>query len=577
MRPRVWAPNVSQVELVTFRDPQPAVTPMQRRDDGWWETADVLSPGDRYGFRLDGGDVLPDPRSRWQPDGVHGPSGVSDVPPARSWPGRSIVGSVIYELHIGTFTQAGTFDAAIERLDYLVELGVDAVEILPVAAFPGHHGWGYDGVFPFAVHEPYGGPAGMRRFVDACHAKGLAVVLDVVYNHLGPDGNVLGRFGPYFTDTYQTPWGPALNVDAAESDDVRRYVIDNALWWLEDVGVDGLRLDAVHAIVDLSATHILEELAVTVCRAAQRSGRPLQLIAESDRNDPRLITPRGHGGYALDAQWSDDFHHALHVTLTGETSGYYADFRGPTDVAAALTHGYVYTGQYSPYRRRRHGRPLPPDLSAHRLLGYAQTHDQVGNRARGERLCHLVSTERARIAAALVLTAPFTPMLFMGEEWAADTPWQYFTDHQDPNLARAVREGRRAEFAAFGWPPEDVPDPQDPETFHRSILNWSELADTSHREMLAWYRALIALRRAEPALRDPHFADASWDEPTQILRIQRGDMVVAVNLGDKPMRIALPVRDVLLSSGDVDATGADIYLPPLAVAIARTTLRGEMP
>lgn len=577
MRPRVWAPNASQVELVTFRDPQPAVTPMQRRDDGWWETTGELSPGDRYGFRLDGGDVLPDPRSRWQPDGVHGPSGVPDVPPARPWPGRPIVGSVIYELHIGTFTQAGTFDAAIERLDYLVELGVDAVEILPVAAFAGHHGWGYDGVFPFAVHEPYGGPAGMRRFVDACHAKGLAVVLDVVYNHLGPDGNVLGRFGPYFTDTYRTPWGPALNVDAAESDDVRRYVIDNALWWLEDVGVDGLRLDAVHAIVDLSATHILEELAVTVSRAAQRSGRPLQLIAESDQNDPRLITPRGHGGYGLDAQWSDDFHHALHVTLTGETSGYYADFRGPTDVAAALTHGYVYTGQYSPYRRRRHGRPLPPGTSAHRLIGYAQTHDQVGNRARGERLCHLVSAERARIAAALVLTAPFTPMLFMGEEWAAGTPWQYFTDHQDPGLARAVREGRRAEFAAFGWPPDDVPDPQDPETFHRSILNWSELADTSHREMLEWYRALIALRRAEPALRDPHFADASWDGATQILRIQRGDIVVAVNLGDKPGRIALPVRDVLLSSGDVDATGADLHLPPLAVAIARTTRRGEMP
>jgi maltooligosyltrehalose trehalohydrolase len=421
---RVWAPGIAQVDVEIDGKRHP----MASSEAGWW-TADVeANHGATYGFCLDGAQARPDPRSAWQPDGVHGLSRLVDHTAfswqTDGWRGRELLGGLVYELHIGTFTAAATFQGAIERLDHLVELGVEFVEILPVAAFPGRNGWGYDGVFPYAVQDSYGGPDGLKQFVDACHNRGLGVILDVVYNHLGPDGNVLPAFGPYFTDFFSTPWGAALNYCGPGSDEVRRYIIDNALMWLREYRIDGLRLDAVQAILDTSATHVLEELAVEVAALSDELGRPLALVGESDLNDPRLISAREAGGYGLDAQWSDDFHHALHTVITRESFGYYEDFGSLSQLATALTHGYVYAGQYSRHRNRQHGRPLPASITGHQLLGYAQDHDQIGNRAAGERLSALVSPALVKVAAAMVLTAPFTPMLFMGEEWAASTPWQ---------------------------------------------------------------------------------------------------------------------------------------------------------
>ena len=516
----VWAPFAARVAL----DAEGRREEMVQEPGDWWRGR-ALPPGTDYGFVLDGSDdVLPDPRSPWQPDGVHGRSRTVDHAAFAwhdgGWTPPRLADCVVYELHVGTFTPEGTFDAAVDRLPYLRDLGIGLVELLPVNAFPGRHGWGYDGVCLYAAHEPYGGPDGFKRFVDAAHAHGLGVVLDVVYNHLGPSGNHLGRFGPYFTERYRTPWGPAVNFDDAGSDEVRAFAVGNALMWLRDYHVDGLRLDAVHAIYDLSATHVVEELT-----AAVDAFDPARfVIAESDLNDPRYVTPRGpRGGFGCAAQWSDDFHHALHAALTGERSGYYVDFTGLADVATALSAGWVYDGRYSRYRRRRHGRPLG-DVPATALLGYLQDHDQVGNRAAGDRSAHLLSPGLLRVAAALVLTAPFVPMLFMGEEWGATTPWQYFTDHDDAALADAVRKGRRAEFAAFGWNPEDVPDPQDPATFHRSKLDWSQATG----DLLEWHRSLIALRRAEPALRDGSFADVTVDG--NVLTVRRGGITVVADL-----------------------------------------------
>jgi maltooligosyltrehalose trehalohydrolase len=540
---------------------------------GWWSADVEADHGASYGFSLDGGEVLPDPRSAWQPDGVHGLSRLVDHTQfawqAARWRGRELLGSLVYELHVGTFTAAGTFEAAIDRLDHLVDLGVEFVELLPVAAFPGHHGWGYDGVFPYAVQESYGGPHGLKEFVDACHSRGVGVILDVVYNHLGPDGNVLPAYGPYFTETFSTPWGQAVNYCGSGSDEVRRYVIDNALMWMRDYRIDGLRLDAVQAIFDTSATHLLEELAVEVAALSDDIGRPLALVAESDLNDPRLITGCDAGGYGLDAQWSDDFHHALHTVVTRESFGYYEDFGSLSQLATALTGGYVYTGQYSLHRDRRHGRLLPASINGHRLLGYAQDHDQIGNRAAGERLCALVSPGLAKVAAALVLTAPFTPMLFMGEEWAASTPWQYFTDHEDPALAEAVRDGRRGEFKAFGWKHEDVPDPQHPATIERSTLKWDELEVAAHADMLAWYRDLIGLRRTRPDLADGRFdqLEVEFSEEQRWLVIRRPSTIVAVNLASEPRAVEIEATSVLLSSADVELRASGVTLSPESVAI----------
>jgi maltooligosyltrehalose trehalohydrolase len=435
---------------------------------------------------------------------------------------------------------------------------VTHVELMPVASFPGTHGWGYDGVALFAPFAPYGGPLGLKRFVDACHRRGLAVLLDVVYNHLGPSGNYLERFGPYFTDHYRTPWGRAVNFDGAGSDEVRRFVVDNATSWLRDYHVDGLRLDAVHAIHDESATHVLEELAAEVRALEGRVGRHLVLIAESDRNDPRLLRAVEAGGYGLDAQWNDDFHHALQAALTGERHGYYADFGTLADVARAMERAYVYEGRHSAHRGRRHGRPAH-GLEGDRFVVFAQNHDQVGNRARGERLAHLVSPGRARIAATLLLASPYVPLLFQGEEWAASAPFQYFTAHDEPELARAVSEGRRREFAAFGWG-EGVPDPQAEETFLRSKLDWSELERSPHAGMLAWYRELIRLRRSLPDLADGRRSRtvATFDERARWFVLSRGGVCVACNLADTGRRVPLPPRTArTVLAGDDDARVED--------------------
>ncbi|MFI5944059.1 malto-oligosyltrehalose trehalohydrolase [Streptomyces uncialis] len=548
MQFEVWAPEAGEVALevegstrALSRDPDRA---------GWWTGDAEAVDGTRYGFRLDGGPVLPDPRSRRQPDGPDGLSAVV-VPDGQvrgaPWPGRGLPGAVLYELHVGTYTPEGTFDAAADRLGHLAELGVTHVELLPVCPFPGRHGWGYEGVSPWAVHEPYGGPAGLRRFVDRAHALGLGVVLDVVHNHLGPSGNHLPAFGPYFTDTHHTPWGAAVNLDAPGSDEVRAYLRDSALAWLREFGLDGLRLDAVHALRDTRAHTFLEELSEAVDTLSGELGRPLFLIAESDLGDPRLITPRKENGLGLHAQWNDDFHHALHTAFTGESGGYYADFAEDPFAALAktLTGGFFHDGTYSSFRGRRHGRPLDRGrVSGHRLLGYAQTHDQIGNRAQGDRLSASLSPGLLACVAALVLTAPFTPMLFMGEEWAAGTPWQFFTDHTDPELAEAVRQGRRREFTDHGWAARDVPDPQDPATRERSCLDWSEPGHEPHARVLAWYRELIALRRTHPDLAstDLTAVRVTYDRTARWLMVRRGDLRIVVNVSERPAVIGLGPR-----------------------------------
>jgi maltooligosyltrehalose trehalohydrolase len=574
---RVWAPKAEVVSVVLGAHGRRV--PMDGPDDRGWFQTDVegVGHGDAYAFSLDGGDARPDPRSPWQPGGVHGASAVVDHA-AFPWTdggwrgGVPLADSVIYELHVGTFSPEGTFDGVIPRLRHLVDLGVTAVELLPVNEFPGRRGWGYDGVDLYAPHHAYGGPEGLKRLVDAAHDHGLSVVLDVVYNHLGPAGNHLPQFGPYFTDRYATPWGEAVNFDGADSDPVRELVIENVLMWLRDYHVDGLRLDAVHAILDTSATHILEEIAIRVDGLEAETGVPRFVVAESDLNDPRIVRDRDAGGYGMDAQWSDDFHHALHAVLTGERAGYYADFGSLAQLAKALGNAFVHDGTYSPFRRRRHGRP-PTGLPATRFLGYLQNHDQVGNRATGERSSMLVGPELLKVAAAVMICSPFVPMLFQGEEWGASTPFQYFTDHDDPELGRAVTEGRRREFAAFGWEPEDVPDPQDPETFRRSKLDWGELATPPHAGLLDWHRRLLAFRRATPALRDGRFDDVrvSFDEGGRWLLLGHGPVTVAANFGPEEIVVDAPGTEIALASrpGAVLAGGALTVPGESAVVLVR--------
>jgi len=561
----VWAPQAERVTLQCAG----ATHAMERDPErpGWWWAEAEAEDGTRYGFSVDDGPVLPDPRSRRQPEGPDGPSAVVDHERyawRAPWPGRPLPGAVLYELHVGTYTPEGTLDAAAGRLGHLAELGVTHVELMPLCPFPGVHGWGYEGVDLWAVHEPYGGPEALKRFVDRAHELGLGVVLDVIHNHLGPSGNYLPAFGPYFTDTHHTPWGAAVNLDAPGSDEVRDFLLGSALAWLRDYRLDGLRLDAVHALRDTRAYPFLEELAASVDQLSAELGRPLFLIAESDLADPRLITPRAEGGTGLHAQWNDDFHHALHTALTGEAQGYYADFaRAPmAALTKTLTSGYFHDGTYSSFRGRHHGRPLNRTrVSGHRLLGYSQTHDQIGNRAQGDRLAASLSPGLLACAATLTLGGPFTPMLFMGEEWAASTPWQFFTDHTDPELAEAVRRGRRREFAAHGWAEEEVPDPQDPATRDRSVLNWSERDEGVHARVLAWYRELLALRRAEPDLSDPDLAAVrvAFDEESRWLALRRGDVRVAVNLGKPAAAIPLGTGRlrVLAAWEPVVAPGAD--------------------
>ncbi|MFE7326692.1 malto-oligosyltrehalose trehalohydrolase [Streptomyces sp. NPDC057565] len=573
----VWAPEADSVGLRLAGELRAMVRDPART--GWWTTEAEAADGDRYGFVLDDGPVLPDPRSRRQPDGPDGESAVVDQETyawRTEWAGRGLPGAVLYELHVGTYTEEGTFDAAAARLPHLAELGVTHVSLMPVCPFPGTHGWGYEGVSLWAVHEPYGGPEGLKRFVDTAHGLGLAVVLDVVHNHLGPSGNYLPAFGPYFTETHHTPWGAAVNLDAAGSDEVRAYLLGSALGWLRDYRLDGLRLDAVHALADTRALTFLEELSTAVDALSAELGRPLPLIAESDRCDPRTTTPRAAGGIGLHAQWNDDFHHALHTALTGESQGYYADFAAAplTALAKTVTSAFFHDGTYSSFRGRAHGRPVDiVRTAATRFVGYAQTHDQIGNRALGDRLSASLSPGLLACAAALVLTGPFTPMLFMGEEWGARTPWQFFTDHTDPALAEAVRSGRRREFAAHGWAAEDIPDPQDPATRDRSCLDWTEREREPHARIQAWYRELIALRRAMPDLSDPDLASVktAFDEQARWLAYRRGDLRIAVNLDEKPATIPLGVGRnrnsggrVLAAWEPVETPGADglLHLPP---------------
>jgi maltooligosyltrehalose trehalohydrolase len=590
----VWAPEAESVEVVVgpslsedgFGISGGERLPLEKGERGYWR-ADVGSagPGTDYAFVVteDGESTppTPDPRSRWQPYGVHGPSRLVDDAAFdwtdTTWRGLQLTGSVLYELHVGTFTPEGTFDAAIGRLDHLVELGVDAVELLPCNAFPGRWGWGYDGVDLFAVHHPYGGPEGLKRFVDAAHGKGLGVVMDVVYNHLGPAGNYLGRFGPYFTDTHVTPWGAAVNLDAPGSDEVRRFVLDNITMWLRDYHIDGLRLDAVHALVDERATHLLEEMAVVAERLGASLRKPLFLIAESDLNDPKLVRAREAGGYGLDGQWTDDVHHALHATLTGERQGYYVDFGSLPTLAKALTNAFVHDGTWSTFRGRNHGRP-PRGIPGDRFVVFLQDHDQVGNRAQGDRVFSALSPGMQKVSAALLLTNAFTPMLWMGEEWGATTPWQFFTDH-DPELGELVRKGRRSEFASHGWAPGDVPDPQAESTRHDSVLDWSEPERDEHAGILEWYRRLLTLRRALPELTDPdrESVECAYDETANWFVVRRrsvtgGTVVVACNLASERQSVPVggEVGEVLADASGTAAPGGEaVELDGESVVIAR--------
>ena len=568
----VWVPAAKSVDVVVAE----SRTPMVQGRGGWWTAEGVQLNGTPYRFAIDGGEPLADPRSASQPEGVFGPSlhvDHSRFPwTARSWHAPPLRAAVIYELHIGTFTPEGTFDAAIGALEHLVRLGISHVEIMPVAEFSGTRGWGYDGVFLNAPHHAYGGPDGLKRFVDACHTRGLAVILDVVYNHFGPSGNVMPRFGPYVTDRHRTPWGPSVNLDGAGSDEVRRFFIDNAVMWLRDYRIDGLRLDAVHALIDQAALPFLEELAQDARALSAHLRRPVALIAESDLNDPRLVRDPLAGGMGLDAHWCDDFHHAVHALLTGETSGYYADFGRMAQLARAFQSGYVYQGEYAPSRGRRHGRPA--GLSGHQLVACIQNHDQIGNRARGERLSQLVSMPKLRLGAALLFVAPHVPMLFMGEEWAARSPFLYFAGFDDPALADGVRNGRRDEFAAFGWKPEDVPDPMAAETFQSSKLRWDELRDHAHADMLAWYRKLILVRRAEPDLTDGRFdrVQVRFDEEQRWITVRRGRVLMAANLSGDARHIDVDgtvPSVVAASSGDFRIGECSIDLGADSVVILR--------
>jgi maltooligosyltrehalose trehalohydrolase len=573
----VWAPYAKKIAVSIDGKAYP-MHPMESPDrhDWWCVDVEEASPGTDYGFLVDDdAKPYPDPRSAWQPHGVHGPSRVVDHKTFRwtdeRWQGVPLAAAVIYELHVGTFTRTGTFDAVIERLDHLVKLGITHIELMPVSPFPGEFGWGYDGVSLFAVKDAYGGPDGLKRLVNACHERGLGMILDVVYNHFGPVGNYTGRFGPYVTDRHHTPWGCSINFEAEGSDEVRRFFCDNAIMWMRDYHMDGLRLDAVHEFIDRSAIHFMEQLSAEVEVMSSTFGRRLELIAESDLNDPRVVTSREAHGYGMDAQWSDDFHHALFTVLHPEQDkGYYDDFGSFEKLAKSLKEVFVYDGAYSKYRGRSHGRPVE-NLSAHRFVGFIQNHDQVGNRAIGDRLEQVVGFDRAKVAAGLVMTAPFIPLIFQGEEFAASTPFQYFADHDDPEMRKAVSEGRRREFAAFGWPSEVIPDPEKRETLERSKLNWDEVHEGRHEEMLDWYTQLIHLRRNSPSLNDGDIGHlrVKFDEERRWLTMERGAMKVMCNLGSEAAEFENPNRHRLLlaSRTDVFVMDSKIVLPSDSLVI----------
>ena len=566
----VWAPTAQQMRVTIDGD----IHSMRETGDGWWESPVPASPGARYGYLIDDStDPLPDPRSPRQPDGVHGLSQVHEIDPDiwsdSDWQGRPVAGAVIYELHVGTFTPDGTLDSAIAKLDHLVDIGVDFVELMPVNTFNGTHNWGYDGVGWYAVQETYGGPDALARFVNACHLRGLGVIIDAVYNHLGPSGNYLPNYGPYLTEG-ATSWGQSVNLDEADSDEVREFILGSALRWLEVFHVDGLRLDAVHALVDRTALNLLEEMQMRTDALSHRVGRPLSLIAESDLNDPKLITSRNDGGYGLAAQWSDDGHHAIHTTVSGERQGYYADFGSLECLSKVLREGFFHALTYSSFRGRRHGRPINHQrVVTTSLVVYTCNHDQIGNRAIGDRPSHYLDPGQLAVKAALVLTSPFTPMLFMGEEWAASTPFQFFTSHPEPELGEATANGRKAEFAEHGWDAADVPDPQDPETFSRSKLNWDELAEQPHAALLGFYRDLITLRKSQLEYSDDDFDSVAidFDESNTWFAMHRGALSTIVTLTEAPAEPPFSGTVLLAFENGVSdgiEPGRNVTLPTLA-------------
>lgn len=546
----VWAPNSRKVSLALEQrtNGERRHIPMEPRENGWWHTPAIAAePGDRYGFLLDGSaSPIPDPRSLSQPEGVHG---LSEVVNPRAfafeaqWRGMNVRGKAIYELHVGTFAPnrdtgaAGTFDSAITRLDYLAELGIDAVEVMPVAAFPGERGWGYDGVGLYATHVAYGGPEAFARFVDAAHKRGLAVILDVVYNHLGPDGNYLGQFGPYFTDTHATPWGPAINLDCEGSKEVRAFIIDNARQWLLDFRVDGLRLDAVHALRDDSPTHILAELSTAVESMSEEAGRPLTLIAESDLNDPAMVTPVTEGGFGMHAQWADDIHHHLHSWASGERDGYYVDFGDASGVKKTLERIFEHDGSYSTFREKAWGAKIDPAsarYNAHSFVAFIQNHDQVGNRAAGDRLTETIGFGTHAAIASLYLLGATTPMLFMGEEWGASTPFAFFSDHGE-EIGPRVSAGRKAEFARMGWG-DAVPDPQARATFESSFLDWDEAKRGTHAALLDFYRSLLLIRRQRGEIHRGDFDSIKVEVLTEGgILMHRGRLSILASRGDAPV------------------------------------------
>lgn len=588
---RVWAPLADELSLHLL-SPDDRLLPMQRQPDGIFEVvAEGVGAGSRYFYRLPDGRELPDPASRHQPAGVHGPSQVVTDAFAWSdtnWRGIPLREYVLYELHVGTFTRERTFDAVIPHLARLRDLGITAIELMPVAQFPGERNWGYDGAFPWAVQHSYGGPEGLKKLVNAAHDIGMAVVLDVVYNHLGPEGNYLGAYGHYFTDRYKTPWGTALNFDGPHSSFVREYFVENALQWVEEFHIDALRLDAVHAIIDHSAVPFLQDLAEAVDSAAERLGRNIYTIAESDLNDPRLIRERAAHGFGLSAQWSDDFHHALRVLLAEERHGYYSDFTAVSDLARAINENFAYADRHSSFRGRRHG-ALAADLPKTRFVVYAQNHDQVGNRMMGERLTTLAHLEQVKLAAGLVVLSPFIPLLFMGEEYGETAPFLYFTSHSDPDLVEAVRKGRREEFAAFAWRGQ-APDPDAVATFEDSTLSHSSASHANSGQLADYYRNLLELRRSYSALGpgDRSRSEAIAFDQQKVLLVRRwsihDEFAIVVNFSDQQADLVLPLPaarwTLFFSSRDarwggdgqsvtseIAAKSAPVTIPPFTMLI----------
>ena len=579
----VWAPRAETL-AVEIQETHGRRIPLTRLDRGYYHgTVDGVEPGTRYLYSINGRELRPDPASRYQPESVHGPSEVIDPRFPWSddhWHGLPLRDYVMYELHVGTFTPQGTFEAIIERLGYLKSLGVNCIELMPVAQNPGNRNWGYDGVYPYASQASYGGPDGLRKLIDACHNSGIGVCIDVVYNHLGPEGNYLGEFGHYFTDKYHTPWGSALNFDGPHSDEVRRYFIQNALFWVRDFHADALRLDAVHAIYDESSCPFLRELGEDVREEAELLNRRVYTIAESHQNDWRHVQPGSLGGYALDSQWVDDFHHILHVLFTGEQAGYYEDYGPFATLAEVYRDGVIYSGQYSPFRKRRHGTPCA-HLSGEKFVVFAQNHDQVGNRRSGERLSQLVSYEEQKLSAGLLLFSPYVPMLFMGEEYGETAPFLYFISHLDPQLIDSVREGRRAEFADFAWE-GDIPDPQSEETFNRCKINLDLRTHGKHRELWELHQLLIRLRKTIPALRrgGKHDMKVALDEERRVLSVRRyyiqSELQGIFHLGKEPARVdvAMPAGtwETLVDSATGRWAGPGSNIPERVTSQGKATL-----